>query len=1034
MMIPDKESVVNLSEVNRLSPSRRFCEVFFVCLPLLLWTQQGPAQSGASGQSTLASPIASQAPPSTSHPVPAPQSPDAQQLDLSVSANAVSLDLVVRDKGGKPVLDLRPDEIAVTDNNAPVALENLHLVNKQQGGDHLISLVFDRPVPASGKEHSIDLYAKPAQDAAAMILKMVPQGRFSFAVLSVEGRLHLQQGFTSDRTVIAQAVNEATKPLKMASGSTVSDKEKDLILLAKTGSTPEGAAASPSDRQLAQALYTALDHSGRIETDEHMRPSLASMLAMVQAQQQLKQRKAIIYFTYENQEQLDSHATVTMKSIVGAANLAGVSIYIVDLNALDNTGRKTAAIDEQVEYDQGMQLESSRISNSVAYTNTSSQMQTFASGVAADFTNFRILSDREEDKSEFQKLAEGTGGGYISTADGLRKPVKQMVEDLTTYYQASYVPVIKDYDGSFRSIAVKPLRAGLKVRSQTGYLALPAGFVAGTTPQPFELPLLKILTQTQLPADVPFRASILRIGNLTEGNVSTLAIEVPLSGVEVRQDSSTNLFSAHVCIVGEIRDKSGEVIEHFSEDVPRRGALKDVQTGSLSAITVQRHFVAPAGDYVLEAAVLDVNSGKSGAERQAFQIQDPSSTPYLSDLMLVRKMELVKPTDDPNEPLLYGDKRITPNLSGELPPGNHDISLFVIAHSDPGKTEPAELTFQIFKDGKPLGGTLAANHQATSSEYTSYVSSFSIKSAESGTYQVKAFLRQGGKAAEADTSFTLTGIPSANVVATALIDPINVAIPPPAGELPITLPKDPIQRPEPEELKSILADAAQYATQYSAALPNFMCQQVTSRLEDRNGAGAWRQKDKIVEMLTYFNHKENRKLLQIDTIGARTHEATSDTQTGVSSFGEFGQALTSVFQASSKADFEWKETDVLGDQTVQVFDYRVAKKDSSFDLIWRGLDATVGFHGQVFIDTATRGVHRVTMTADDVPEKFPLRASSVSVDYDYVQLNDHDYLMPTAAEVNTWEGNHGYLNQIEFRNFHRFGSTVKILDSPPDPR
>ena len=46
--------------------------------------------------------------------------------------------------------------------------------------------------------------------------------------------------------------------------------------------------------------------------------------------------------------------------------------------------------------------------------------------------------------------------------------------------------------------------------------------------------------------------------NCPKGIVSTLAIEVPLSGVEVRQDSSTNLYSAHVSIVGQIRDKSGD--------------------------------------------------------------------------------------------------------------------------------------------------------------------------------------------------------------------------------------------------------------------------------------------------------------------------------------------------------------------------------------------------------------------------------------------------------------------------------------------
>ena len=356
----------------------------------------------------------------------------------------------------------------------------------------------------------------------------------------------------------------------------------------------------------------------------------------------------------------------------------------------------------------------------------------------------------------------------------------------------------------------------------------------------------------------------------------------------------------------------------------------------------------------------------------------------------------------------------------------------MIAHSDPGNTEPAELAFQVFRDGKPLGGSIPANRQANSLEFASY-GTFSIQSAESGAYQVKALLRQGGKTAESETSFTLTGIPSAHPVEEALIDPTSVAIPPQARELPIISPKNLTQRPEATELESILADAAQYATEYSDALPNFMCQKVTSRLEDPHGAGAWKQQDKMVEMLTNLDHQENRKLLQIDKPGSRAHEAATDTYAGLTSFGEFGQALAAIFRTSTKANFEWKETDAVGDLTVQVFDYRIAKKDSTFNLRSSGTDvAVVGFHGQVFIDTATHGVRRFTMTADDAPAKFPLRATSISVDYDYVQLNNHDYLMPTAAEVNTWHGNHGYLNQIEFRNFRRFGSTVRILGTSSD--
>jgi len=61
----------------------------------------------------------------------------------------------------------------------------------------------------------------------------------------------------------------------------------------------------------------------------------------------------------------------------------------------------------------------------------------------------------------------------------------------------------QDFNGQFRSVGVKPLRSGLKIRTESGYLCVTAGRrIAGDSPQPFELPLLKILRQSELPADL----------------------------------------------------------------------------------------------------------------------------------------------------------------------------------------------------------------------------------------------------------------------------------------------------------------------------------------------------------------------------------------------------------------------------------------------------------------------------------------------------------------------------------------------------
>ena len=120
-----------------------------------------------------------------------------------------------------------------------------------------------------------------------------------------------------------------------------------------------------------------------------------------------------------------------------------------------------------------------------------------------------------------------------------------MLQDMTTFYQASYIPPIQDYDGSFRTIAVKPVNARLDIKTKTGYFALAPGAEAGI--RPFEVPLLKLFNQSNLPQDVKFQAAVLQFGELPDGNTSTVAIEVPISCAGNRTRIRTQISSRRTC-------------------------------------------------------------------------------------------------------------------------------------------------------------------------------------------------------------------------------------------------------------------------------------------------------------------------------------------------------------------------------------------------------------------------------------------------------------------------------------------------------
>jgi len=145
--------------------------------------------------------------------------------------------------------------------------------------------------------------------------------------------------------------------------------------------------------------------------------------------------------------------------------------------------------------------------------------------------------------------------------------------------------------------------------------------------------------------------------------------------------------------------------------------------------------------------------------------------------------------------------------------------------------------------------------------------------------------------------------------------------------------------------------------------------------------------------------------------------------------GAFGGVLKVVFDPASKADFAWKDTGILDGVPVEVFSYNVEEKNSKFSVTaLPELPRMVSFHGLIYIDQATRGVRRATMEAAGIPSGSPVRASAVAIDYDYVSINNHDYLMPVRGELRMKLGKAEEIkHRIEFRDYHRFGSDARII-------
>ena len=965
-------------------------------------------------------------------PLAYPQTaPAARTESPSIVSNVdeVTVDLVVHDKKNKPVLDLKPEDLAVTDSGSAVKLSDLRLVTGQSGAQRLVTLVFDRLDPSS---------AKNARDIATKILKMIPANQFSFSVLIVGGRLRLLQGFTSDVGAVEKAVSAATEPLD-ATKEDPALPEKNLITAAQTGVDSTGVQLNAEQRNLDRVTLSSLEESQKIVQDQHCLPSLAGLLALARTQRQFAGRKVIIFF--EQAQPLDSNAKDLLLTIAGASNRASVSIYTVDANA----------INEQA--GEGL-ITSAAIATAAPSVNqaANASISSGAPGIAQPRLPSGMIAQISDTLTQLQfgglsgyknpiaQLAQSTGGAYITGSDRLKKPLQQMIEDMTSYYEASYAPHIEEYDGKFRAVAVTPLRKGLKIHAKAGYFAVPPD--TGTAVRPFEAPMMKALEETQLPSEVKFRSRVLRLGDLPTGNENTLVVEVPISELETRDDVNSNLYSLHVSMMGQVKSKAGVLIEHFGEDIPQHGSLDAKAAAQSDVVTMQRHFTAAPGQYLLEAAVLDRNNGKVSAQRVEFEVPNAASGPSLSDVTVVRRTIPTPPDVDSDEPMRYGNGKVVPDLSGRVAHGTKELSFFFLVRPDPSVTEQPTLEMEILKEGEPITQVPLTLRKTNGPGTIPYMASIQSGTLPSGNYSVIERLTQGGKTVEHEVAFQVEGPElakasepgAANAADTG--DALTASDLASAGEdgtkgrrlVITTLPAGAVPAPSADELQAIVASTRKRALDYSKTLPNFVCVEVTNRSVDAAGNGKWKHRDSLAELLRYHDSQESRTTLQVN--GKRSSLQRADMNVSWPlSVGEFGAMLNLVFQPASKTEFEYREAATREDRsgTVQVLSYRVLRENATITLGQGNEQLGVGFHGLLYIDPSTGGVQRITMEADGLPKGFSMSAAVMTVDYDYVAISDRDYLLPVRSTVSLQRHHKTIeLNEITFQNYRRFASRSKI--------
>ena len=214
---------------------------------------------------------------------------------------------------------------------------------------------------------------------------------------------------------------------------------------------------------------------------------------------------------------------------------------------------------------------------------------------------------------------------------------------------------------------------------------------------------------------------------------------------------------------------------------------------------------------------------------------------------------------------------------------------------------------------------------------------------------------------------------------------------------------------------------------YAAHLPNFVCTEVTRRLLDPAGKQEWRNLDESAQLVSYYDGKEH-----YENLTTRNRSADSDRYPpSLTTTGEFGSLLKSIFAPESAARFAWVRADSLRGNPVQVFSYSVDQAHSQYRVSHQvaGQPKAVfsGFHGLLYINQETAIVLRLTLESDQLPPDFPVRQMAVSLDYGDTEVGGQVYTFRCFTVDVRLRKRTQIRNESVFRSYQRFTSTSRIV-------
>jgi VWFA-related protein len=433
----------------------------------------GAVFSGAGSGSGVMAQQGSAAPPSQ-QPLPGGQTAAGGQAGgqqppvFRAGVNFVRVDVIVSDKSGAPVTDLKAEDFDVTEDGRPQQIDLFKLVNTdgnpQPGAD-----------PAKAIRSRYDEEAEAARDDVRLFVIFLDD-------------YHVRLGNSMRvRDPLVKFLTTQVGPLDMVAVMTPLMSVQDVNFtrdhdnLTRIIRQFEGRKYDYRPRNVVEEKY-AYYPTQTIETLRNQ-ISISALEGLCVKLGSLREgRKSIILVSEGFTALLPPQMRDASAALPGVGNSAARSPLAGD-NALEDRSRFQA----QIDLEQWMKdvYAAANKNNAAIYTLDPRGLAVGEFDVADNIAGRVDSETLNQTQNTLRTLAEETDGRAIVNQNDLDRGLKQLIRDSSAYYLVGYNSSAKT-DGKFHKIEVKVKRPGVQLRSRKGYWAATAAeaAVAAEPPKP----------------------------------------------------------------------------------------------------------------------------------------------------------------------------------------------------------------------------------------------------------------------------------------------------------------------------------------------------------------------------------------------------------------------------------------------------------------------------------------------------------------------------------------------------------------------